>query len=307
MHRDIIKCAADYYRWGKLDSRRILADRGFAKLRKELQAWQPSNYPLSKAKSLYEDRKDEPRKRQRLSEDLFLTLKDDEELATLNVVTIGDRLRMVATTWAVVGCYDVPLQAGSQEKVKMISWEDADYFVYELTSRIPTLREKFTDPSVVKFLTQMYEHFCSIARDQTRSSQQTPYGKALLNALRSEAHKWQEFRDFLVPRETKRDKGKNGNDGGKGGNSFRTLPPPPPPKVPNGKGGKQKGTVKAIDKNEEGKKLCSFFNRAGCREGQNCKDLHECNALMPSGKPCGSKSHGRSGHQVARDGVPQYN
>ena len=315
VQRDIVKTAADHYRWGKIDSRRILADRGFAKIRKEFQGWQPSNYPLSKAKSLYEDKKDAPSKRQRISDDLFLTVKEmGDEQTSLNIITIGERLRMMATTWTVCGCYDVPLQLSSVERVKMCSWEDADFYVYEITSRIPVLREKFTDPSVVKYLNEMHEHFMAIARDQTRSSQQIPWGKALLNALRSEAHKWQEFRDSLMPRD-KQGKGKHGQENGKGsgsqGSQFQNPSTPNPPQKPfkgkDGKNGKNgKGKISWVPAAEDGKTFCANYNTKGCRDGDNCRHLHACNALMPSGKPCGSKSHARSSHQAARDGVPQY-
>ena len=82
----------------------------------------------------------------------------------------------------------------------------------------------------------MEEHIRSVAMDQCRSSQKIPWGKALMNALRSEAHKWQEFRDFLTPTETRHGKPNGGNkDGGKGNgahnqNSSKPLPPPPHPK-----------------------------------------------------------------------------
>ena len=132
-------------------------------------------------------------------------------------------------------------------------------------------------------------------------------GKALTNSLKSEAHKWQEFRDFLVPRAEKQ-KGKNGVDNGKG-NGSRPLPPPPlPPKVQNGKGNQQqKGPkFKFATKTEDGKSFCNFYNTGTCRRGDSCENAHMCRVQMPSGKPCGSKSHGSNGHQVGRDGVPQY-
>ena len=94
---------------GKIDSRRILADRPFSKIRKEFQSWQPSHFPLTRGKSLYEDKKDVPTKRQKLSDDLFLTMREmTEEASSLNIITIGDRLRMMALTWSVCGCDDVP-------------------------------------------------------------------------------------------------------------------------------------------------------------------------------------------------------
>ena len=119
-----------------------MADRQFAKIRKEFQGWNPSNFPLTKCKSLYEDKKDAPSKRQRISEDLFLTMKEmTDEMTSINIITLGDKLRMMALTWAACGCYDVPLQQGSAERVKMCSWEDADFYVYEITHRIPNQGE----------------------------------------------------------------------------------------------------------------------------------------------------------------------
>ena len=311
VQRDVMKNATDFYRWGKICSRRILGDRGFAKIRKEFQGWQPSHYALSKCRSLYDEKKDAPTKRQRLSDDVFISMVAmQEEIGTVNIITFGEFLRLLVVTWVVCGCYDVPLQADSQERTKMCAFEEADEYWFEFTSRINKLREKYTDASIVRYLVEMEEHCRSVARDQCRSSQKIPFGKALLNSLRSEAHKWQELRDLLQMK----DRGGNGNKngGGKGNgkdqpNAPKFLPPPPSPKAKGkGKGDGEASKYKFAQKDGQGKQFCHKYNQDanGCKR-EKCDFVHACNAMMSSGKPCGSTSHGRHNHHAGRDGVAQ--
>ena len=134
LQRDMIKVAADYYHWGTIDARRIMSDRQMARIRREFQSWQPTLTALGKVKTLAVSQKVGITKRQRLSDEITISLGSIEEDSSnfLGIISWGDTLRIVATTWSICGCYDVPLTEGSQERVKMCTWEEADFYVYEV-------------------------------------------------------------------------------------------------------------------------------------------------------------------------------
>ena len=206
VQRDMIKVAAEYYHWGIIDARRIMSDRQMARVRREFQNWQPTLLSLTKVKTLSVSQKAATTSRQRISDEIMISMGNlEEDTSThLDIVLWPDTLRVLATTWVVCGCYDVPLQEGSQERVNMCSWEDADYYTFEFTNRIPKMRHKYVDSSIIKYVTEVEEHMRSRALEQSRSSQKIPWGKALKNALKSEAHKWQDFREDLISREEQR-------------------------------------------------------------------------------------------------------
>ena len=55
-----------------------------------------------------------------------------------------------------------------------------------------------------------------------------------------------------------------------------------------------------------GRNICKAFNdgRGGNRDERQCpaKGIHVCDVVLPSGKPCGSRSHHRAGHPQPRWG-----
>ena len=143
-----------------------------------------------------------------------------------------------------------------------------------------------------------------------KSSQKIPSGKALMNALKSEAHKWQKLREMLVPHPHQRGPSwmermpvfVSKGDGHKGGNTGANDGSPKGAYV-GGNVAKAdgKGNIKWEMKNGEGKMYCTQFNQKGCSR-QDCSALHVCNAVMPSGKVCSSVQHDRAQHNAARDG-----
>ena len=102
---------------------------------------------------------------------------------------------------------------------------------------------KFTETSIVDFVTAVEEDLRAKALEGSRSSQCLPFGKALVQSLRDHVSRWQERRDMLKPIRASPSPGldspsmrKGGKAGksGKGGKSDFLPPPPPQPMLSSG-------------------------------------------------------------------------
>ena len=233
---------------------------------------------------------------------------------TMDTISWPENFNLAVRSWAIAGCYDVPEQADSTNNIKMCEFFQADAYRFEFTCKIPELRERFSDASIIRGLSMSEEAFRAKAVDMCRSEQKIPWGLALWKSLNENVQIW------TIMREALQFKSQGGYGGGGGGasqrNSSRPRSPAPRFNAPQQKGsnskGGGKGKSKGGGKGEDNIKFatnaagqtpyCRKFNDKTCN-APDCRFMHVCNALLKSGQACGSTKHPRNKHNTSTDGA----
>ena len=305
------------HNWPALASTRICTDAILGRTHREFMRYAPTIFPVMKVKSLANAQKGGKKKRQRLAPGLDLELLDVDEGEQEGATTFLDwleLLEMLGNTWSVAGAFDVRYEGEVQ---KFVTWPQADKYIKEVKKRASTLLGKFTESSVIDFITNREEALRMEAMELCRSDAKVPWGKALTSVLKDFNHVWQEERQILVA------------IGMSQPNRGRQADPPPS----NANAGKGKGKGKGKDKggksniseddftsakhrkkwatgrqNEQGKDLCKFYNDTrGCKTPCPQKKVHACDVYLATGKICGHGGHRRIHHDEKVHGMPWIN
>ena len=253
-------------------------------------------------------------KEQKISNGLCLLLNDKEEItASSDLFKWTELFAILVKTWGIVGCFDVQFQpedAPSKRSMKYLSWCEAEQYKFEFIDQISRLRTRYTDASILQFLNDCEEAFRSKAIELARSSEQYPFGYALLKVIKVEASIWQMHRDTLIlrsevhrqglgaffdtaaPRLTKKQR--------KEAKESREIRKPRPNRQeqglklsPNAASG---GKVMTVTELSDGRGICKRFNdNRGCSRG-DCKYAHVCDVKLQSNKACAAK-HPRTEHR----------
>ena len=105
-----------------------------------------------------------------------------------------------------------------------------------------------------------------------------------LTANRPDISQWMQPRPKPPPAQSR------AASSGKGGHKSKQPPAPlPRPGAKKGKG-RSKGQQKRSRSPRRGGQtgMCNRWNTTGCGGGANCKYVHGCSFVLPSGKPCGA-------------------
>jgi hypothetical protein len=213
----------------------------------------------------------------------------------------------VVLTWAVAGCFDITWKG---EQKKYVHW-------FEVTSYLKIIKKHAndkigTEATIVSWLIEVEHKFRAAAIQLARTGDlesRMPWGLALLEAIKSGSHEWQEADHLLIAYRSKPDKGdgkytkgskddsRNGNKGGRNdkGGSRQNDDKAREPYVAN----------RALTGGHDMNRICKAFNdRRGCRRPCPSGRDHICDAILQKdNKVCGSRNHARTGHNVATHGA----
>ena len=317
-----------YYRYKRVVPDKMGSDSMLGKISREFAVRKPKLLAIAMAKSLAAANRHRPAKRERWGDRVTVTVdgdehEEEEDFQWHPLAAWVRKLHLFMTTWTHAGCFDVPHEG---KTVKYVHRCDAEEYCENITKRLWKFANTFTDDSIIALVTAIEEEFRTYAIGTVRTDPSVPWGFALLDAAKSNAHLWQEKKELLrrvqtqergapwqispmarAPRGQRRTKGK----GGKGGGSA--PPPAKGGKAKNKGAGKGRGDGRGKSLNTHWKtsnstsynnSICSLFNDArGCR-GAHCpkKEEHCCNVILTSGWVCQDTRHGELQHAERTDG-----
>ena len=296
------------YSWPGLPSKCVGCDSLLGRCKREFERRTPSMLAVTRVRTLAQSQRGQPVKVQRLSADVSLQLgegEDEANEATSSLYAWLLLLRVLCTTWAVAGCFDVDVNG---QRTKFVHWSQSTEYWEELSARAHEALSQYAEASVVAWVSSLEEEFRSRAIELTRGVRQEPWGKALLEALRELSHRFAETRDRMTPRRRATDQVINPK-------AKPQIPPPPPgappiskatPPPPPGGAAVSRKRWKTASQLPNGSRLCKRFNDPrGCQKvcPQGC--AHACDILLlSSNAACGRKDHNRGSHDPARHGNP---
>ena len=300
------------YSWPSLPARCVGSDSLLGRVKREFDRRQPTQYPVSRVKTLASTQRGAPSKSRRLSAGVALTFEgaDEEEVCVSGVYGFLTLLRVLCTTWAVAGSFDTPEGGG-----KFAHWHETTEYEHAFSEKAHQELSLHTEESVVAWISAMEENVRAHAIELTRGPLQSLWGKALLTSLKELSSKWGESRHLLVPRRAPpRHLGRL---------THRTADWPPPEWIAKGLlKGAGKGKVKGKSKGKEpggqrvrGWKTCShtsagvpickrFNDPRGCAQACPSGSAHCCDVQMRSGAPCSRRDHCRQTHNPQAHGAP---
>ena len=314
------------YGWAKIDNRRTGCDSLLGRVSREFQRRQPSMFAVSRVKCLARAQKSSNAKRQRVADGLNLEWFGELNDVTDDTDTLAKWLRnldVLANTWALAGCFDVPW-LGS--RIRYAHWEATQAYVFELRVRLEPLCQLYWPQGVLDYAIRIEEEFRAAALQLARDDPPTPWGVALAVVLREKNGVWDNCKDTLGPKIPRQ------GDAQPDASSSWDFPPSPlftdkgkgkgkaKPKVlktikGNGKGGKGNGKGKVEDPRRywqtqntsaNGRWLCKKYNdprgcKAPCPEGGH----HACDVTLTSGYGCDQTGHCRQNHSIQHHGAPK--
>ena len=320
IHTNIMKAFLTTYGLRNISPHRVVSDSLLGRIRREFESFKPTLLNVSKVKTLA-DARSSTTKHQRLSDTLTITLgSNQEEGSARTLLQWMEKLRILTTSWAIAGNYDVPILDGvssidvvdrnGQKMTRMVHLSEADEYCYEFIDQIHQLADTYTEPSILSFVDAVEPRFRAKTVELTRGPLQLPFGYGLINSLRTYGSAWQAEHQRLVEKSRGRQPA-----------LTDTHPnPPPPPRAPNrqsqpnNSGGKGQGKDKDKGKRRmvtahslaNGGQICQRWNSTGGCRDKDCKKGHVCDAVLAStGKACGA-SHRRSQHVAQTNGEVKY-
>ena len=277
-------------------------DSLLGRIKREFDRGQITIFPLGRVRSLAHVAKETPAKKRRLAPDVLVEFENDEaysdEKNANKVFFLCNQLDVLATTWAVAGCYDTAAKDKQGNPVKFVHWQDACEYVEEIQKRAIRLLATSKEASVVTFMLDLDAHLRAAAVEMIRAEEVDGYGEALKAVLKSEHHIFRDFEDNVEPKFVGNIAGgpwierarQRLNWGAQKQRDNR------PTKSPGAKGGKKGNKNKKGDKGKGKGGICSAFNSpSGCNK-RNCEKEHLCSARTKDGKFCNSRKHGRANH-----------
>ena len=312
-----------------LEPRFLGSDSLLGRFKREADKASPTMFCASRVRSLAHATRVGDPKRHKVGDAVLVQFADDPAILD---DTMPNSLRtrlyqytVMANTWALAGMHEVDV-AG--EKFIYCSLPEATKYVQTLRDKCEHLVDRYTEESVIWYLTKTEEDVRAKAIETVRSKAgKNVWGTALLTAMHEFSYFWQDNKESLVlrrfqaggpgsppARDTRR-----GGGGGNGGAS----PGGPRIKPYSPRGGKAalgaspKGSGKAAVKApglrtahafltakfSGQKQLCKRHNDPrGCKDPCPSGDSHQCDALLASDKACGSRSHKRFEHDEVKDG-----
>jgi hypothetical protein len=195
VHRDMMGIAVAHYRWQRYSTYSILCDGQVGRLRRECQAYQPTTFKVAKGRIQALMPAVAGAKRKHLAEDLTMLVgpEEVEDSMANDLWNWCEKLLALGNTLGIVGCFDVDvIESGSSTpvKVRYIHWCEATLWVESFTRRVPKLRRKFIDSSILEYLEECQESFMNKAVEVARGPNKPPYGRALVALLISESVIW---------------------------------------------------------------------------------------------------------------------
>jgi hypothetical protein len=183
-------------------------------------------------------------------------------------------------------------------------------YIRKLREKSECLLDRYSESSVVAFLTVTEEEIRGYAIEITRSQHhRLPWGHALLAALKEHAFLWQDNREMLQLKSSRGAADETGTRPPKKPTPTGAQPQAPRPAAPGGGNGAKEavkvGNCATSTHASTGAKLCKHFNdRRGCNKAKCPRgELHGCDVRLASGAACGSRSHNRGGHDQAKHGA----
>ena len=224
----------------------------------------------------------------------------DEKNAN-KVFFMCNQLDVLATTWAVAGCYDTQAKDKSGQPIKFVHWQDACEYVEEIQKRAIKLLATAKESSVVTFILDLDAHLRAAAVELIRAEEVVGFGEALKTVLKSEHHIFGDFEEATEPMLV-------GNIGGGqwvqrarqrlnwNSQQQRNQRPNNEPVQKGDRKGKGKKGDKGAAKGKAKGTVCSAFNSSqGCQD-KKCNKEHICSARVKGGGFCNSRKHGRTNH-----------
>jgi len=291
------------YSWPALPASRVGSDSLLGRVQREFARLQPSQFPVSRVKSLASVQRGPPAKVRRLSAGLTLHLSGPEEGEEhdepAGLHEFWTQLNILATTWAVAGCFEAEGGEPVGSKTVFCHWAEACSYTAVFEDRSYAELPAYTEESVVNWATSVEHAVRTRAIELVRGTDKLRWGHALTVAVRDLSTLWSECRHLLVPRRSP--------------GSVQSAPPPAAGKgtgkgasgPPNQPAGPSQRKWRHSNTLPSGAPLCKKFNdRRGC--GKNCPDqkAHACDVTLQSGSACGRKDHNRLRHDSARHGAP---
>ena len=304
------------------------SDSMLGRFKREADKASPTMYCASRVRSLAHATRVGDPKRHKVGEAVLVQFADDPSILD---DTMPNSLRtrlyqytVMGNTWALAGLHEVEVDGN---KVAYCSLPQAMKYVQTLRDKVEHLLDRFTEDSVMWYLTKTEEDIRAKAIEDIRSKNgKKAWGAALLKAMHEFSYYWQDNKESLVLRRMiqgqhpdspagrgkDRDRGSRSGGGGAGAS--------PGAKNINSPGGKAspKGSTKGSPKppnaqhtfltaTHSGKlKLCKRYNDPrGCKAPCPNNDTHACDVLLQGDKACASKAHTRAQHNDARDGKGQ--
>ena len=321
--RGIIDTFTKLYDWPELPNEWMGSDSLFARIRREFEKAQPSMYSVARVRSIANSMRSTPSKRTRISDEVTIDYKTDEGACVVDLQATAHLIReyfvkitILMNTMAVAGTFEVHFQ-GSQ--VRYAHWSETTAYIRGLEKTAWALVGRFTDQSIVDYISAADEQFRSRAIELSRSSSKIPWGKALGSAAAEKADVWRELRDLLHPISHSRpvlplaDDGhpkgpggpKGGGKGPKGKNKATTKASAAPAVylTPSTLPTKQWKTGTYGPDNWT---LCKKFNdKRGCK-GPRCPDnnKHGCDVVLAKSSQVCGLGHPRSQHNPSSHGAP---
>lgn len=291
------------YNWPAVPAKQVGSDTLLGRVVREFGRRQPTQYPVSRVRTLASSQRGQPSKTRRLSASVSLSFSggDEEDVPVNGLYSYLGLLRVLCTTWALAGAFEAEDAAGT--KGLFAHWFDVTSYADAFAEKAHQELELHTEDSVVGWISSLEAEVRARAIELCRGPLQCLWGKALLTALNELTAKWGETRHLLVLRRPA---------------SLPSLPRPYPAvplqkgsgKGTPGKGGGQtgpKGYRKWLTTSQTpaGVTICKNFNDArGCAQSCPKGYAHCCDVVLSTGVSCASRGHKRREHDPAVHGQP---
>ena len=162
------KAFTAYYKW-ELGPHRRLDDSAVGRFKREADKWMPKLFSASSARSLAQANRTSAVKRHKVSDSLAFETEEASLQHESDDGTLRRRLsqyELIGNTWGLTGCVGVTCEG---KTIKYCHWQLAGQHINSLRMRTEHLLDKFTEDSVVQYLTTCEEHIRGYAIEATRS------------------------------------------------------------------------------------------------------------------------------------------
>jgi len=188
------------YSWCQFPPERFGVDTLLGRVFREFAAYKPTVFSVSKVRTLAAATGGRPTGvKRKLGDNVTVTIDgdDDSEVVGGTLFAYLFRLEVLGNVWVVAGIEQVEHQT---KMVRFAYWPDVDAYVKKFRDEGFELLIKFTEQSVLDYITGVEEFFRSKAIAMVRGDEKVPFGIALTRALKENASAWDHKNDILIPR-----------------------------------------------------------------------------------------------------------
>ena len=194
------------YSWVLIDPRTIAADHLLARVRLELDAWQPSLMELKNVQSVSEALESAwacPGSSNCYARDWRAVVRSERNRHS-DLISFMHALEVLCKSWAIAGNYEVPMSTGATVTCMMVDWHEVEQYRLEFKMKVIELSLSFTETSIVEAMVSAEECFRARAIQLTCSPQMIPWGRGLVQAVNEGGDVWEQIQELLVDKSESR-------------------------------------------------------------------------------------------------------